>query len=180
MSAVKAPARGARDLADPDAVDRYKTFHQKDPRRVGRFAAAMSIPHEVEVVGKAVAVMYRSAKIDPETGRPPRGGAQNYIHEHDAGVMLYRPARARSSGQRAEVPKALQRLDQQGTLTLLGECLGLDYDGASGEFSVEFPFRPELYCSPDGRHLLVIQDKREILYLVWGGALGVEARGIVG
>jgi hypothetical protein len=39
---------------------------------------------------------------------------------------------------------------------------------------------PDLCCTPDGKCLLVVQGKRKVLAMMWGGALGVFARGIDG
>jgi len=39
---------------------------------------------------------------------------------------------------------------------------------------------PELYTIPAGTALLVVEDKRHVAAIIWGGALGVECRGIVG
>jgi hypothetical protein len=67
-------------------------------------------------------------------------------------------------------------------LTLLGQCLGFAYYDPESDQEIEAkvtqPF-PELYSIPSGKALLVIQSKRTVLALIWGGRLGVEARGIV-
>ncbi len=172
-----------RNGPSPEGLDLRKAFHQTPPRATGKFHSDIKIPTHVECCGKAVSVMYRSDKIDPETGKPPvdeRGrpmGSANYIHEHDAGVMLYRPARRNHDSE--PLPEGI--LEDNDTLVWLGECLGLEYcDDEGDEWEMEVPFRPDLYCTDDGTCLVVIQDRREILFLVWGGALGVEERGIVG
>lgn len=170
-----APSRD-HDDSIADAVDTYETFHQLEPVRVIA-RDAMSLPAYVRKVGRATNVKYRSGKVDPETGKRPRHH-QNYIHEHDAGVCLYEPARASDPGAE-EVP---QRVKGSTSLVLLGKCLGLgyiDHEGETLEMEGADPL-PELYCTPDGKALVIVENKREILFLVWGGALGVERRGIVG
>lgn len=174
-----------RNGPSQEGIELLERFHQRPPRAMGKFDAAIQIPAQVEKVGKAVAVMYRSDKIDPETGKPPvdergrRLPAVNYIHEHDAGVCLYCPARRGHRRTAIDRPRGL--LEEDDTLTFLGECLGLEYKDEDGDvWEMEMPFRPDLYCTANGKCLVVIQDKREILFLVWGGALGVERRGIVG
>ena len=82
-------------------------------------------------------------------------------------------------GREIAVPSWLHGSEQ---LVLLGECMGYAYvdgDGAGVEAKSTAPL-PELYTTPDGHALVVVQDKREVLALVWGGGLGVEWRGIVG
>jgi hypothetical protein len=67
----------------------------------------------------------------------------------------------------------------------LGKCLG--YDFRDPKYPDDDPIQavaqdplPELYCIPSGKVLLVVQDKRQLLAAIWGGALGVFARGIDG
>lgn len=163
---------GGRDVEM--AQEMYAKFHRLEPSAVVA-NMALAMPRQATRVGKATHVLYRSGKVDPETGKKPRA-PQNYIHEHDAGVELYEPG-----GQGgAQVPAAIARFED---LTLLGVCLGLGYedaeDGERYEMESGAPM-PELYCTPDGKCLVIVEDKREILFLVWGGALGVEPRGIVG
>lgn len=69
-----------------------------------------------------------------------------------------------------------------GALTKLGECLGFcvrSSDGEDVEAEATAPL-PELYCTPDGKCLFVIQSKKKVIAMSWGGALGVFARGIDG
>jgi hypothetical protein len=66
-------------------------------------------------------------------------------------------------------------------LVRLGQCLGFEYESPSGAIeAVTEPPLPELYTITTGRALLVIQGKRRICALIWGGKLRVESRGIVG
>jgi hypothetical protein len=119
-------------------------------------------------------VLYRSDKLDPETGRQPRKPI-DYIHEHDGGVHVYR-----TDGRAdTEVPRFISGAKE---LVLLGQCLGFAYEDVDGGEEVEAQVRtpyPDLYTIPSGRALLVIQGRRSVLAIIWGGRLGVEARGIV-
>lgn len=156
------------------AIDKYVEFQRLTPNKVGEFAASFLIPTRMRKVGKAKWVTYRSDKIDPATERDP-GKPIDYIHEHDAGVCLYVP----DGRLDTDVPHFITDVR---ALTKLGSCLGfafVDADGNDGEGKGKRPL-PELYCIPSGKALLVIQDKREILAIMWGGILGVEGRGIVG
>ena len=67
-------------------------------------------------------------------------------------------------------------------LVLLGDNLGYSFelDGNDVEAVGQDDPYPELYCTPCGKCLLVIEGKREVLAMMRGGALGVFARGIDG
>lgn len=166
------PSDNLRSAAAQAAKEKFEEFHRKKPTKI--FTRATSpIPAKVRELGKAMFVLYRSSKNDPDTGRPvPK--PIDYIHEHDAGVHCYSPAR----GGTVAVPAFIRDAE---ALVLLGTCLGFAFKdgGKTREAESIKPF-PELYATPCGKALLVIQDKTDVLAIVWGGALGVESRGIVG
>lgn len=157
------------------AVEMYRSFQGFEPRKIGAFSARFAIPDHVTCVGPALNVMYRSDKNDPSTGEPVKKPI-DYIHDHEDGVHVYRCDRAAEGGQ-VTVPSFIKNVD---SLVLLGECLGFTYDADEGAIEAT-PTRPlpELYTIPSGRALLVVQSKAKVLALIWGGSLGVEARGIV-
>ena len=165
---------------DERGLEKYEEFSRLEPREA-ICEEDQFMPERAARVGKALHVMYRSAKIDPDTDKRPRGGAQNYIHEHDAGVHVYdpEPDGELGHGDIEDVPEC----DPNTTLVLLGQCLGLawksDVDDEEYECEWNDP-EVELYCTTSGQMLVIVGGKREILYLVWGGALGVEPRGIIG
>lgn len=173
---VQKPKRNPAPQLDQKGLAKYEEFSRLEPRDV-ICEEDQRMPTRATKVGKAIHVMYRSEKIDPETDKRPRGGAQNYIHEHDAGVHVYEP------GDRDTGDSEVLECSDDTTLVLLGECLGLAWkSGSDGEdYEVEWSDpEVELYCTTSGKMLVIVGGKREILYLVWGGALGVEPRGIVG
>jgi hypothetical protein len=156
-----------------DAAELYKTFHRYDPKQVVE-VAGLAIPKRVRRMGKAKWVTYRSGKVDPATLEKPRHPV-DYIHEHDAGVVTYMT----DDKADTEVPKQFAGSD---ALVRLGYNLGFcfeDDDGEKVEAEGTDPL-PELYCSADGNCLLVIQGRRKVLAMMWGGALGVFGRGIDG
>lgn len=157
------------------AVTKYRQFHQFGPTKIGEFRDGFQIPREARLAGPARNVMYRSDKLNPATGNDE--GVIDYIHEHGTGVIVYRTD-AECGGELRAVPPWLQRVT---SLVRLGQCLGFEYEAPSGvvEATVEPPL-PELYTITTGRALLVIQNKRRICALIWGGNLRVESRGIVG
>ena len=157
------------------AVHLYKEFHQFEPRKIGPFPKSFTVPHQAVCVGEALEVLYRSDKLNPTTHEDE--GMIDYIHEHDPGVRAYRTDQG-ADGPVRQVPKFIWGSKE---LVLLGSCLGyayLDSEGDEIEAKVRTPY-PELYSIPSGRALLVVQDKKKVLALIWGGRLGVEDRGIV-
>lgn len=158
------------------AVRKYIEFHQHEPKRIGSFSPDLVIPDEVALAGDAENVLYTSDKLNPTTGEDE--GWIDYIHDHKAGVQVYRCDRS-SDGPIRRVPAWIRNARE---LTWLGDCLGFAYrdfeTGKMCEAKGKKPL-PELYTIPSGRALLVIQGKRRVLALIWGGKLGVEARGIV-
>lgn len=161
-----------------NAVKKYREFHRFDPKTVGAFDHAFTIPTSVYTAGPARWVTYSSKKVDPETLRKPRKPI-NYIHHHDAGVVAYLTDEKAAAGRRVDVPAQFRGVD---ALVRLGHCLGFcfeDPDGSEAEVEGRAPL-PDLYTTPDGKCLLVVQSRREVLAMMWGGALGVFARGIDG
>lgn len=167
-----------------EAVAKYEEFHRYPPTAIGDFPSSFEIPSEVLVGGRAKWVTYRSGKVDPSTLKKPRRPV-NYIHEHDAGVQVYLPLDTEfdvdsdaSEIDTVDVPREFREVP---ALVKLGESLGYAFlFGLEEVEAVGQDPLPELYCTPCGKCLFVIQDKREVLAMVWGGALGVFARGIDG
>lgn len=171
--------RAKRDLSDhPDAeqaIRKYQEFHRYEPRKIGRFPDGFAIPERLYRGGRSVSVMYRSGKVDPETLQKPRHPI-NYIHDHDAGVVTYVKE---PMGEAVAVPAKFREVS---ALTRLGYCLGFVFEDADGrllEAEGQAPL-PDLYTTPDGRCLLVIQGRKTVIAMMWGGGLGVFARGIDG
>lgn len=157
------------------AIEKFEEFHSFEPRDIGQFRRGFRIPRRAILAGDARFVLYRSDKLNPGTGEDE--GEIDYIHEHEDEVGLYRTDG--SAGPARAVPDFVCDCQQ---LVLLGDCLGYGYTDDSGdpvEAKATEPL-PELYTTPDGHALIVVQDKREVLAMVWGGQLGVEWRGIVG
>lgn len=158
-----------------NAIAIYEGFHRFGPRKIGEFHPSLKLPSRANRQGESVDVLYRSDKVDPETLKNPRR-ALDYIHEHDSkGVFTYLP---RGPGELVEVPNWIRNAT---ALAKLGDCLGFKFkrDGKVVTAKGKRPL-PELYCTANGRALIVVQDKRDVLALIWGGKLDVEPRGIVG
>lgn len=159
------------------AVRKYVQFHQHEPKKTGSFHPNLVIPEVVMCVGDATNVLYCSDKLNPETGEDE--GWIDYIHEHDKGVKMFTPIRVRDDETRIRsVPTSIRNVRE---LTWLGKCMGFAYrchDGKICKAEGTDPL-PDLYAIPSGKALLVIQSKRTLLAMIWGGRLGVEPRGIV-
>lgn len=101
---------------------------------------------------------------------PARGGVRTYLSiDPEHGVQ----------GEWRKVPKWIHGTK---ALTRLGECEGFDYEDFDGQLKKleGVDPLPEWYAIPSGKALLVIQNKRDVLAIVWGGSLDVEWRGVVG
>jgi len=162
-----------------EAIDKYEEFHRHKPKRVGEFPSSFRIPSDMVRGGKAMWVTYRSDKVDPETLRRPRHPI-NYIHEHNAGVETYVRSAQRfpiRDTTPVAVPKRFMDAD---VLVRLGTCLGFCFDVDGEEVEATNSPDPDLYCTPDGKCLVVIQKRTKVIAMMWGGALGVFARGIDG
>jgi hypothetical protein len=170
------PADDVRERAD-EAIAKYVEFHRLDPRRIGAFPDTFAIPARVYRAGRSKWVTYESAKVDPATLRRPRKPV-SYIHEHDAGVATYLTTPSDADAEGVDVPARFREVT---ALARLGFCLGFCFedDGHKQEAQATRPF-PDLYTVPDGKCLLVIQSRRTVLAMMWGGGLGVFARGIDG
>lgn len=162
------------------AVRKYVDFHQQEPVKIGRFHPDLERVLRVGTatwVGVAENVFYRSDKLNPTTLEDE--GWIDYIHDHDRDVHTYRlDAAAGELGPERKIPAFIRNTHE---LTWLGFCLGFDYEGHDGKrvgARGKKPL-PDLFCTPNGKALLVIQSKRTLLALMWGGRLGVEPRGIV-
>lgn len=158
------------------ALGLYKKFWKLDPRRVGAFGSGFRIPKRAHLAGEAVHVMYRSGKCDPLTYQKPERPI-DYIHEHDKGVRVYR-CDSEATGPLVDVPQFITSVTE---LVLLGQNLGFCYHDDTDTDIEALPRRPypELYSIPSGKALLVVQDKIDVVALIWGGRLDVEGRGIV-
>jgi len=149
----------------------YQDFHEFPPPRMQPFHPSLRLPQEIPLGGIATSVSYRSDKWH-------KGKHENYIHEHDGNVKCYV---VDGDGPVRAVP---QRVYLQKSLVCLGDCLEFTFARGGDEYSADFEGEggtlPELFCTPDGRCLAIIDERRWLLALVWGGKLGVEDRGIVG
>lgn len=148
-------------------LEKFYEFHQLEPTKTGEFHRNFKIPYTIKCAGDALWIAYASKKWS--------GKRANYIHDHEYGVMLYRPDEGEYN---VATPEKVRKAK---TLVKLGECLGFGYkcNGEEIEGKTKSPY-PELYCTCDGSVLLVIEDKSKLIAMLWGGHLDVKSQGIVG
>lgn len=167
----------ARDAHASKAAAMFARFHTRDWRAEGTFHPSMVIPGELRCLGDVLNTDYQSDKLHPGTGEDE--GWIDYTHKHDGGVKIYAPVGARHPGDVDVVrtPAAVARVDQ---MTWLGKYLGGSYRAGGRVLEVRGtePL-PELFAAPSGKALYVVQGKRSLLFVIWGGRLAVEHRGIV-
>lgn len=158
------------------ALHLYRQFHSFEPVDVGSFKRGFRIPRRGYLVGCGLTMFYSSDKLNPETAVDE--GEQRYYHEHGAGVSVCLMS-SRQGGRRVSIPSAIINAR---ALVRLGRCDGYDYEEPGGELVEARAVEPapEWYCIPSGDALLVVQDRRNCLAVLWGGGLNVEARGVVG
>jgi hypothetical protein len=152
----------------------FEDFHKYEPNSVEQFPASFRIPDRAAFMGPALYVLYRSSKYDPITHEKPSKPI-DYIHEHKKGVNVYRLDT--DDGPEYKVPKYIH---SPKALVLLGKCLGFGYTDYEGDDVEATCSGPELFSIPSGKALLVIEKRRKVVALLWGGELNVEPRGIVG
>lgn len=148
-------------------VKKYMEFHDLEPNRIGKFGKGVKIPARAYKLGKAKEVFYHSKKWNDPA---------NYKHEHSAGVGTY-STNPRRGYREVAVPKWFRSCK---VLVRLGDCLGYTYEDEHGELQAHLTpgGGPSLYCTSNGKGLVVVSNGK-IRTLIWGGKLGVEARGIV-
>lgn len=154
----------------------FEMFHQFEPIKVGEFAPGFRIPRQALYVGEATVMYYSSNKLNPSTGEDE--GWIRYVHEHEGGVRMY-VLDEDCGGEWRNIPRWIW---ETSALVRLGDCDGFEYADFDGQVqeAESTGRKPEWYCTPSGKALLVVQDKRSVLAVIWGGSLRVEWRGVVG
>jgi len=152
-------------------VRRFLKFNKLDVNEVGPFNLDR-LPEWATLLGRGKWISYRSDKWE--------GKFHNYIHDHKAGVNYYRPHWVANDNAVAANDNAVPTsIVNSETLVLLGQCLGFRHLGAP-EHNYMHGSRPNLYCTANGRCLVIVSGKSRIVAMAWGGSLDVQARGIVG
>lgn len=160
------------------AIAAFRRFHSRDWRGEGDFHADFDIPAQMTCAGHMLDTAYESDKLNPSTGEDE--GWIAYNHKHDKNVMIAVPTR-RSDQHMVAVPDWIRRETE---LVWLGTCLELKYQeletGRTAMLEGTNP-KPDIFFTPKaGRAaLLVVQSKRRLMAIIWGGKMQVQRRGIV-
>lgn len=159
------------------AIKLYSDFHSFEPKELGEFpGGGLHVPQDCVCVGDAITIFYTSNKIEPYTLVAPGKKGFKYYHEHKKGVKVFVFDR-RKNGTFKHTSKKLLGAK---ALTKLGRCDGFLYSDIYGEeIEAVCQGNTDLYATPDGKALLVVENKRKLLAALWGGKLNVEPRGIV-
>ncbi len=153
------------------AVEVFEDFHDFDHRRIGKFDGRMRIPSAVWVPGPCKYVTYKSDKWGK--------GTYEYIHTITSFPRVRIGLVEKFDGaRRVTVPARVQKVE---AVTLIGRCTGFSYVDVDGE-AVECATnaKHEWFWSPSAKALILVEGKRRVVAVVWGGKLNVEPRGIVG
>jgi hypothetical protein len=152
------------------SVRKFMEFNDCEPHQVGTFAPRFKIPARAYLIGRAKTTDYSSKKWARKA---------NYTHDHESSVGVYTVAKPKVPHEVVSTPDQVRRV---GTLWRLGWCIGLAYlalDGEAAEAVVRQPY-PELYSTPSGHCLLVVENKARLIALIWGGKLRITEHGIEG
>jgi len=152
------------------ALASFEGFHRYDPKNVAKLPSTVRIPSHVYVPGPCKYVTYRSDKWND--------GSYDYIHDIDSYPRVKLGIIGKRNGRKTKVPK---RISDNATLIMIRtRALGFGYTNNDNETVDCTVSRCSWFWHPTGRALLLIEDKRRLAAIVWGGDLGFEDRGIVG
>ena len=148
------------------AVDLYRQFHDKEPRRVIELPGDIRLPKRFGDVGRTVLVVYRSAKWSAD------GRQRNYIHSFESNVRFCEPWR-----------RGLRTMSTRGwarELVALGDFI----DGVverDGSYMRPIVLRgTKLVATSDGKRLLLYHPDAGIMAALVGGKQRVTPNGIEG
>jgi hypothetical protein len=129
-------------------------------------------PEEWGYLGRCKTTYYASDKWQKD-----RTFFERYYHDHDKRTGIWVPAGSVEGLGSKQPPE--KWLKPPKAVASLGLALSFDIV-RDGKPSQVIPARGALLvCSPDKRRLYVLEDNK-VAALIWGPALRVEARGIVG
>jgi hypothetical protein len=85
------------------------------------------------------------------------------------------------AGENYDTIKVPAKVRNATTVTQIGlRALGFAFEYDDDEYEAKVPAGTEWFWSQTARALYLIQNKRKLIAVIWGGNLNVEPRGIVG
>jgi len=148
------------------AIDKYLEFHQLEPKSTG-VLESFTFPKKVYLLGEAKTTYYES---DKWTGK-----IVSYYHDHEGDVKAY-SANEDDGGKPVSLPPWIHKT---GAIAVLGKCLGFDFQDGKDLIEAKASKTAKLYTIPSGKALIVVE-RGQPCYFLWGGSLDVRDVGIVG
>jgi hypothetical protein len=145
-------------------LKKFKEFHQMEPKKVGPLSN-FKMPTSLVCAGTMTWIYYSSTKWGK--------GRYDYKHEHESGVKLY--VNDNIEGSQHATPQWICKLD---TIWKLGACIGYEFIDKDNTKVSATCRGCTLWAAPNGKALLIL-DGNKVHAIIYGGKLGVEARGIV-
>jgi hypothetical protein len=161
--------RSVRPPGVSQATKTFESFNEYPSKGVSKFAKEIVVPERMPSPGPCRWVTYRSDKW--------KNGTHDYIHK----ISSYPRVKCVMAGEDYPTVKVPLKVRNATTLTQIGlRALGFAFEYDGEEYEAKVPAGTEWFWSQSARALYLIQNKRKLIALVWGGQLNVEARGIVG
>lgn len=150
-------------------VKKFVEFHDLEPKKFGQMNLRM--PKTAYLLGEMIETRYYSKKWNAPVDD------RNYYHEHDPGVYCYGVKKNGFGKGPYKLPEFIANCT---CLVLMGKCLGFDFaNEEEGIIEAKMGKKPKLWCTDNGKALLVISDSG-IENIIYGGNLDVRPEGIVG
>lgn len=160
---------GTRPPGVSQATKTFEDFNEYPSKGATKFAREIVVPERMPSPGPCRWLTYRSNKWND--------GTHDYIHT----ITSYPRVKCAMAGEKYPTIKIPIKIREANTLTQIGlRALGFAFEYDDHEYEAKVPAGTEWFWSQTARALYLIQNKRKLVALIWGGTLNVEARGIVG
>jgi hypothetical protein len=151
------------------AIKTFEGFNEYPSKGASKFAREIVIPDRMPSPGPCRWVTYRSDKWN--------NGTHDYIHT----ITSYPRVKCAMAGENYDTIKVPAKVRNATTVTQIGlRALGFAFEYDDDEYEAKVPAGTEWFWSQTARALYLIQNKRKLIAVIWGGNLNVEPRGIVG
>ena len=163
------PGRSTRPPGVSQATKTFEGFNEYPSKGASKFAREIIVPERMPYPGPCRWVTYRSDKW--------KNGTHDYIHT----ITSYPRVKCVMAGEDYPTVKVPLAVRNATTLTQIGlRALGFAFEYDDDEYEAKVPAGTEWFWSQTARALYLIQNKRKLIAVIWGGNLNVEPRGIVG
>lgn len=159
----------ARPPGVSQAAETFEGFNEYEAKGAYRFAKEIVVPDRIPIAGPCKWVTYKSDKWND--------GTHDYIHT----ITSYPRVKCGLLGYDYPTKIVPAKVRDVTTVTQIGlRALGFAFERDGEEFEAKLPTGTEWFWSQTGRSLYLIQKKRKLVAVIWGGELNIEPRGIVG